>query len=866
MPPWCLARRAAGEALEYLNARMRHPSLPTLPINEALPALEEALAQRNRVLLEAPPGAGKSTIVPLALLDSAWLGERKILMLEPRRLAARAVAHRMAQLLGESIGKTVGFRTRLETRVSRETRVEVITEGILTRMLQADSELAGIGCVIFDEFHERSLNADLGLALCIESQESLREDLRLLVTSATLDLEPLARLLDQAPIVTAKGRSFQVDTHYVARRTEVPLELQTTQVLRGALERHDGDILCFLPGAAEIRRVERALADSAAERGARVLPLYGDLTGPAQDAALAPAPRGERRIVLATGIAETSLTIEGIKVVVDSGLRRYAEFDPATGMSRLVTGKVSQAAADQRRGRAGRLSTGVCYRLWSEGTHASLAAHTAPEILHADLAPLALELSCWGASDPDSLTWLDPPPPAPLAQARDLLRQLDAIDEANRITSHGRVLATAGAHPRLAHMLIKGRDLGASRLACDLAAILSERDVLRAAPGIRDADLRLRVDALRGQVERALAEGLRVDERALAQAARNSAIWQREFSGGTQGGLDPHEWTGVLVALAYPDRIGRARGADGRYLLANGRGAGFREPQALAKSEFIVAAELDGAEREARIFLAAPIQLAQLEQHFAAHIAERTEIAWDEREQAVRARRERRFGALLLESREIRQPDPLEVQHAALVGLRQVGVESLPWPAELRQWQARVTLMLEFAVPAPEPWPDLSDTALTATLESWAPPWIAGLTRRDDFARLDLTSALRSRLSYEQSRILEREAPTHCVVPSGSRIPIDYLDGEVPTLSVRLQEMFGLNATPSVAGGRSPLLLKLLSPAGRPVQITRDLVSFWNRGYHEVKKDLKGRYPKHYWPENPFTAQPTRRARPRGSG
>jgi ATP-dependent helicase HrpB len=840
---------------------MRPSSLPVLPINEALAPLAAALVGRRSVLLQAPPGAGKSTIVPLALLDSAWLGERKILMLEPRRIAARTVAHRMAQLLGEAVGNTVGFRTRLETRVGRNTRIEVVTEGILTRMLQADSELSGVGCVIFDEFHERSLNADLGLALCIESQEALREDLRLLVMSATLDVRPLARLLDDAPIITAEGRSFEVDTHYVARRADIPLELQITQVLRNALERHDGDILCFLPGAAEIGRVQRSLETSMLGAGVRVLPLYGELTGAAQDAAIAPAQAGQRKIVLATTIAETSLTIEGIRVVVDSGLRRYAEFDPATGMSRLKTGKVSQAAADQRRGRAGRLSTGHCYRLWSEGTQASLAPHTAPEILHADLAPLALELSCWGAADAARLTWLDPPPAAPLAQARDLLRQLEAIDDEGRITPHGRALATAGAHPRLAHMLVKGRDLGAARLSCDLAALLSERDVLRTAPGTRDVDLRLRVSALRGARE--LPPGLTVDSRALQLAVRSSANWQREFRGGEHEAADPHAWTGLLVGLAYPDRIGRARDGGGRYLLANGRGARFTEPQALSKSEFIVAAELDGAEREARIFLAAPIELADLERHFAGHITNRTDILWDDREQAVRARRERRLGALVLESSDIRDPDPQAVQHAALIGLRQLGLPALPWSSDLRQWQARVLLMLKFAVPAPEPWPDLRDETLTATLEDWAPPWIAGLVRREHFARFDLANALRSRLSYAQGAILEREAPTHFVVPSGSRIPIDYLDGEVPTLSVRLQEMFGLRETPSVANGKLPLLLKLLSPARRPVQITRDLVSFWNRGYHEVKKDLKGRYPKHYWPEDPYTAEPTRRARPR---
>lgn len=841
---------------------MSAPPLPDLPINEALPALSQALALRRRVLLEAPPGAGKSTIVPLALLDSGWLDGGKILLLEPRRVAARAVASRMAQLLGEPVGKTVGFRTRLETRVGRDTRIEVLTEGILTRMLQDDSALAEAGCVIFDEFHERSLNADLGLALCLESQQNLREDLRLVVMSATLDLQPLARLLDGAPIVTASGRSFEVETRYVPRRAELHLDEQMAQVVRSALREHAGDILCFLPGAAEIRRLQRALEDGELAPGTRVLPLYGELSGDAQDAALAPAAAGLRKVVLSTTIAETSLTIEGILVVVDSGLRRYAEFDPVTGMSHLVTAKVSQAAADQRRGRAGRLSAGHCYRLWSEGTQGSLAPQTAPEILHADLAPLALEMSCWGAVDASSLRWLDPPPAAPLAQARNLLQQLEAIDGANRITAHGRELATVGAHPRLAHLLIKSRRLGAARLACDLAAILSERDILRAAPGARDVDLRLRVAVMRGD-RAALPPGITADARALTQAKRSSADWQRRFARGLAETVDPHQGTGILLALAYPDRIARARGEGGRYLLANGRGAHFGEPQALAKAEFIVAAELDGAEREARIFLAAPVSVDDLEREFSAQIADRTEIAWDPQEQAVRARKERRLGALVLESGEIRDADPDAVMTAALVGLRQMGVDALPWTRELRQWQARVMLMRQFEVPSPEPWPDLSDASLAATLEEWAPPWIEGRVRREHFARMDLGNALRSRLAFAQNAILDREAPTHFVVPSGSRIPIDYLDGEVPTLSVRLQEIFGLQATPSIANGRLPLLLKLLSPAGRPAQITRDLVSFWNRGYHEVKKDLKGRYPKHYWPDDPYTAAPTRRARPR---
>jgi ATP-dependent helicase HrpB len=837
------------------------PKLPDLPINEALPALREALNARTAVLVEAPPGAGKSTIVPIALLQQPWLLDRKILMLEPRRIAARAVANRMSALLGEPVGRSVGYRTRLESRVSRETRIEVVTEGILTRMLQEDSALGGVGCVIFDEFHERSLNADLGLALSLESQRNLREELRLVVMSATLDLKPLVRLLDDAPVVSAKGRSFEVRTHYVPRRNEIHLELQVAQLVRTALRDHAGDVLCFLPGAAEIRRVQRNLEEAGLDRGVRVMPLYGELEGAEQDAALAPAAPGQRKVVLATSIAETSLTIEGIRVVIDSGLRRYGEFDPATGMSRLVTGKVSQAAADQRRGRAGRLSEGDCYRLWSEGTHTSLSPQTPPEILHADLAPLALELACWGAVDATSLAWLDPPPAAPLAQARELLQQLEAVDAGVRVTAHGRVLQKLGMHPRLAHMLVKSQELGAARLACDLAAILSERDILRAGAGARDADLRLRVAVLRGD-SREVPPGVTIDARAKTQAQRSSNQWQRDVRT-ARDTADPHEAAGILLGWAYPDRIARARGDGTRYLLANGRGARFGEPQALTKSEFIVAAELDGAEREARIFLAAPISLADLEAHFADLISDTAEIHWDDRAGAVSAKRERRLGALLLESAEIRDPDPDAMQTAVLEGLKQTGIAGLPWTKDLRQLQARVMLMRQYEVAAPAPWPDLSDEALERTLEEWASPWIVGFTRREHFARFDLSNAVRSFVTRAQEAILEREAPTHFTVPSGSHIPIDYSEGGNPTLSVRLQELFGLNQTPAVAGGKLPLLLKLLSPAGRPVQITKDLVSFWNRGYHEVKKDLKGRYPKHYWPDDPYTAQATRRARPR---
>jgi len=837
-------------------------ALPELPITSVLPSLQSALLERGVVILQAPPGAGKSTLVPLALRTSAWLGNRKILMLEPRRLAARAVATRMAMLLGESVGVTVGYRTRLEARVGPNTRIEVVTEGILTRMLQRDASLDQVACVIFDEFHERSIHADLGLALCLEVRANLRPDLRLLVMSATLDLGRLSALLGDAPTIVSAGRSFEVATHYVPPRPAQPVEQQVAAVVRTALRERDGDLLCFLPGAAEIRRVQRLLEEGLPAGNVAVLPLYGDLAGTQQDAALAPARAGQRKIVLATSIAETSLTIEGVQIVVDSGLRRASEFDPATGMSRLVTGRLSQAAADQRRGRAGRLGPGVCYRLWSESTQASLAAQTPPEILQADLAPLALELACWGAMEAASLAWLDEPPAAPLAQARDLLLRLEAVDRDGRVTPHGRRLAGIGAHPRLGHMLVRAGDLGAAKLACELAAILSERDVLRADRDARDADLRLRVSALR-EPGAQLPSGIHIDQRAMSQAKRSADSWRREIPPGKPETADPHTRTGIILALAYPDRIGRRRGESARYVLANGRGATFAEAQPLTKAEFLVAAALDGAEREARIYLAAPLTAADIEEAFSGRIETVECVDWDPRSQAVLARRERRLDALVLESGDLPAPDPEAVQGALLKGVRQMGISALPWTAELLQWRARVGLLRKFAVPSPEPWPELEDAALLADLDSWAPPWLVGVSRREHLSRMDLGNALRGRLSYAQREILEREAPTHYVVPSGSRIALDYIDGEVPTLSVRLQEMFGLTATPSIAAGRVPLLLKLLSPAGRPVQVTSDLVSFWNRGYHEVKKDLKGRYPKHYWPEDPHAAVPTRRARPR---
>lgn len=836
-------------------------TLPRLPIHAALPALTRALADGGRVLLQAPPGAGKSTVVPIALLEAAWLTDRKIVVLEPRRLAARAIAGRIAHLLGEPVGGRVGYRTRFETRVGPATRIEIVTEGILTRMLQRDAALSDIGCIVFDEFHERSIHADLGLALSLESQENLRADLRLLVMSATLDSTALAQLLGDPPIITASGRSFEVLTHHLARREELTLEQQVAHTVLGALRADPGDVLVFLPGAAEIRRVARLLHETPPPPGTHVLPLYGELDAAAQDAALTPAPAGRRKLVLATSIAETSLTIEGVRIVIDAGLSRHAQFDPTTGMSRLATVKVSQAAADQRRGRAGRTAPGVCYRLWTQAAQDSLAAHTEAEILRADLAPLALELALWGAVDARRLRWLDPPPLAHLSQARDLLRRLEAIDTNDRITAHGRELGRLGAHPRLAHMLSLAASRGACGLASDLAAILSERDLLRAPPGARDADIRVRVAAL-GDRGASLPTGTAIDGRKLAAAQRVAAQWRQRLRC-TADTADRDRETGALLALAYPDRIARTRGEGGRYLLANGRGARFAEPQALAKAAFLVAAELDGAERDARIFLAAPIEALDIDRLFAAQIEVHADVLWDRRQQAVLARRERRLGALVLESADVSDPDPQLVLTAMLAGIRDMGIDALPWTRDLRQYQARIALLRRAGVATAEPWPDLGDEALLAGLEEWAAPWIAGCSRRAHLSRMNLGDALESRLTRSQRALLAREAPSHLRVPSGSQVPIDYLDGETPSVSVRLQEMFGLSTTPQVAAGRVALLLKLLSPAGRPVQVTRDLVSFWSRGYHEVKKDLKGRYPKHYWPDDPHQAEPTRRARPR---
>ena len=851
-----------------------------LPIEAGLPALREALAAHGSAVLEAPPGAGKSTVAPLALLDEPWARGKRLIMLEPRRLATRAIAQRLAHSLGEAVGQTVGYRMRLDTRVSRATRLEVVTEGVLTRLLQEDPALEGVAGLLFDEFHERSLAADLGLALALDARAQLGSELRILVMSATLDGAAVARLLGGAPIVSVPGRLHPVETRFAGRGLpalpgadvrggDSPEKLVARLTLR-ALREEQGDVLVFLPGAREIRRVQELIEAGAPGPGVRVLPLYGDLAGDAQDAALAPAAPGTRKVVLATNIAETSLTIPGVRVVVDSGLARRALFDPATGMSALVTRRISRASAEQRQGRAGRLGPGVCYRAWSEGAHASLAAFTPPEIVEADLAPLALELGRWGAREAGALAWLDAPPAAQLAAAAALLERLGAFDADRRITAHGRDMALLGVHPRLAHLLLRSRELGMLSLGALLAALLSERDLVRGGAAGADADIRTRLELVRGEGTRAA-----VDRGSLERVRRAAGDLERQLAPRTavararharrEGGREADRGVGLLLALAYPDRIGRRRDARGTTVtLTNGRGAAFAGAQALARREFLVAVDLDDRERDARILLAAPLERADLMEQFAGSIRAVDSIEWSTREQAVVARRTLELDSLVLEEKPLADAPAEAVRAAMLAGVRELTIAALPWDREVRDLQARIEfLRASPARPGAPPWPAVSDGALGGSLESWLAPWLDGVLRREHLARVPLEKALRALLSFEQQRALEERAPAHLAMPSGSRIRVDYQGDDAPAVAVRLQEVFGLAATPRIDGGRVPVTLRLLSPAQRPVQVTRDLASFWRGAYLEVRKDLRGRYPKHYWPEDPLAAAPTRGVRRR---
>ncbi|GAB1619185.1 ATP-dependent helicase HrpB [Pseudomonas sp. NGC7] len=840
----------------------------SLPIDTVLPALRQALENRDEAVLEAPPGAGKTTRVPLALLDAPWLAGQTIVMLEPRRLAARAAAERLASELGEKVGETVGYRIRLDSKVGPKTRIEVVTEGILTRRLQADPALEGVGLLIFDEFHERSLDADLALALSLNGRELLRDEppLKILLMSATLEGERLSRLLDDAPVVSSEGRMYPVDIRW--GRPFQPgefIEPRVVDCVLHALADQAGSVLVFLPGQAEIRRVHQSLQDMLGERSDILLcPLHGELDLNAQRAAIDPAPAGKRKVVLATNIAETSLTIDGVRVVVDAGLARVPRFDPGSGMTRLDTQRISRASATQRAGRAGRLEPGVCYRLWSEAQHDQLAAHGSAEILQADLAGLALQLARWGVT-PDQLHWLDQPPAAAFSQAQDLLARLSAFKAGSRdnLSEHGQAMAELPAHPRIAHLLLRGQGLGLAAMACDVAALLGERDIQRGG----GADLHSRLALISGESK--TARGGQGGVQRARQLARQYRGLLRGKAGAGVADPDHPRWLGALLALAYPDRVAQQRREGGaEYRLANGRAALFAEVDALMKCPWLVIADLGSrqGQREERIYLAAEFDPALLDDVLAEQVERIDILDWDDREQVLRAERQTKVGELVLSREPLPGLDD-DARARALLGLvRRKGLNLLTWTPELRQWQARVALLrqLDLDKTGQSEWPDLSDEALLANLEGWLQPYLGKVSRLSHFAALDLSSMLRNLLPWPLPQRLDEWAPANLAVPSGSHIRLDYSENP-PILAVRLQELFGLADTPRIAQGRQQVKLHLLSPARRPVQVTQDLANFWRTTYAEVKKDLKGRYPKHYWPDDPLVAEATARAKPRGT-
>ncbi|MDO7874663.1 ATP-dependent helicase HrpB [Hymenobacter sp. ASUV-10] len=898
-----------------MAASFRLPTLPTLPVVEALPRLLAALADNTRVVLEAPPGAGKTTVVPLALLAAEWRApEQKILVLEPRQLAVRGAAARLAELLGEPVGQTVGYRVRLDSKVSRATRIEVVTEGILTRMIQDDPGLEDVACVVFDEFHERSLNADLGLALALDAQAVLRDDLRILIMSATLEAERLGAWLP-APVISSKGFLFPIETVYLDPRRAAALpnkpgerlaELVPRQV-REALEKHEGDVLVFLPGVADLQRVARKLDDSLAGN-IDLHQLHGELPLEAQDAALRPARAGRRKVILATSIAETSLTIEGVRVVVDGGFARVPRFVPRTGFTTLETVPVARAAADQRRGRAGRLAPGTCYRLWTEAEHHQLPAHRPPEIHTADLSGLTLELALWGAQEPGALRWIDAPPGPAVSQARELLLRLGAVigQEVKRIgrhdgsglatapnnpstltpltllpshpptlkpTPHGRQLAKLGLPPRLGHLVVRGQELGHGPAAAALAALLAERDLLRWAtphdPRPTPPDLRLRLEALASG--RAPLPGLALHHATLQRVrdvARHLQSRLPNAGKSTPASSSFHQSTnssvGLLTALAYPDRIAQ-READNRLRLVTGQRVELKLEDVDPQATYFAVAHLAGQAATPRATLAAPLSKEELETAFAEQITTTEEVRFEPATQRVTGKRLRRLGALILEEKIIGQPDAALVSRALLGYLQEAGLSKLNWTSGARQLQQRLEFVRHHFAPEPnsedEPkWPDFSNETLLADLPNWLGPHLEGLKSLDQVQRLDLFEPLLARLpgGWNQRQELDRLAPAALEAPSGSEVTLDYADPTAPVLAVKLQELFGLTETPTVAGGRVPLLLHLLSPGGRPAQVTRDLRSFWEKGYFEVRKDLKGRYPKHPWPDKPMEHIPTK--------
>lgn len=814
-----------------------------LPIDAALPGLTAALAARNAAVLVAPPGAGKTTRVPLVLIDEPWAKDKKILVLEPRRLAARAAAARMAATLKEQVGDTVGLRVRFGSKVSKRTRIEVVTEGVFTRLVLEDPSLEGIGAVLFDEFHERSLDADLGLALARDAQAGLRDDLRLLVMSATLDGARVAALLGDAPVIESEGRAYPVETRYLGRDPRARIENQVADAIERALRAEPGSLLVFLPGAGEINRTETLLKERVRDPEVDIVALYGALDMREQDRAIDPAPPGRRKVVLATSIAETSLTIEGVRVVIDCGLSRVPRYEPDVGITRLETVRVSRAAADQRRGRAGRTEPGVCYRLWDEPQTGSLEAYTRPEILSADLSSFVLDLAEWGAANPADLAFLDPPPAAALNEAKTLLLQLGAIDAQGRITGEGRKLRQLPLPPRLARMVVDAVREGAGDLAATIAVLVTERGL-----GGDDVNLEHRLDQFRRDRSR------RADD-ARGMVRR----WAETAGGRGQGDMSP----GTILALAYPDRIAKSRGGgSGAFLLANGRGGNVDAASSLAREPFLAVAELTGAAAASRILLAAPITLEEIEARFADKIEDRDAVTFDNGSASLRARRTKRLGALVL-AEQIKQVAPdAETAKVFAQGLIAQGLDKLPWSKAAQHFRTRVAFLRKAEG---DEWPDVSNEGLAGSAAEWLEPVLMDKISRSQIGADELSDAVMNLVPWNMRRRLDEEAPTHFTARTGSAVPIDYEAEQGPTISIRVQELFGLTQHPSIAGGRVPLVIELLSPGHKPVQITRDLPGFWRGSYADVRVEMRGRYPRHPWPEDPTSAPPTRRAKPRGT-
>jgi len=824
-----------------------------LPIDAVLGDLAASLRARPNAVLVAPPGAGKTTRVPLALLDEPWARGGKLILLEPRRLAARGAANRMAQTLGERVGETVGLRVRLGSKIGPKTRIEVVTEGVFARMILDDPALEGVAAVLFDEFHERSLDADFGLALALDAQGGLREDLRILVMSATLDGARVARLLGDAPVIESEGRAYPIETRYRSRDPLKRIEDQVTETVLLALNEQPGSQLVFLPGQGEIRRVEERLREKLRDPAVEIAPLYGALDQREQDRAVLPPPAGRRKIVLASAIAETSLTIEGVRVVIDSGLARVPVYEPDIGVTRLETRRVSRAAADQRRGRAGRTEPGVCYRLWEEAATGALEPFARPEILSADLSPLLLDCAAWGVADPATLAFLDQPPAPALKEARALLASIGALDADGRITPDGRALQALPLPPRLARMLVAAGRFGQADAAAELAAVLVERGL-----GGDAVDLAERIE--RFGRERGGRAG---DMRRLAEGWARTAERHAAKAGGEP--LSP----GLLLAFAYPDRVAKARApGSGQYLLANGRGGALEAPQRLAREPYIVVAEMTGAAQQARIMAAAAIEeaeIAALVGHGLAPFAieEREEASFDRAARALRVRAVRRYGALSLSERPLPVADTTENAETLAKGIAALGVGLLPWTKGQAQLRERVAFLRK-AEPEAD-WPDLSDEGLAREPELWLAPHIGGRASLAAIQSGDLDSALASLLPWDMKRRLDAEAPTHFTAPTGSSFAVDYAAEAGPTIAVRVQELYGLSSHPALAGGQVPLVLELLSPAHRPIQVTRDLPGFWRGSWAAVKSEMKGRYPRHLWPDDPAAALPTTRAKPRGT-